>query len=112
MLTGCTAQSAGPSPTTDSSGVTRLVLPVGRQVVTVTRTGFVTARVVVVVVRDSLVTVSVTASMSNSMSNTAMNEMAMPMAEVRVSATRTERLAGSRRFVSRLSTRWRSTRRR
>lgn len=112
MLTGCTAQSAGPSPTTDSSGVTRLVLPVGRQIVTVTRTGFVTARVVVVVVRDSLVTVSVTASMSNSMSNTAMNEMAMPMAEVRVSATRTERLAGSRRFVSRLSTRWRSTRRR
>ncbi len=94
MLTGFTAQSVGRSATTDSRAVARLVLPVGRQIVTVTRTGFVTARVAVVVVRDSLVTVSVTASMSNSMSTTAMNEMAMPMAEVRVSATRTERLAG------------------
>ena len=94
MLVGFTVQSAGRSAQTDSLGVARLVLPVGRQLVVVTRTGFVTARVAVVVVRDSLVTVRVTASMSAAAGNAAMSDMAMPMAEVRVSATRTERLAG------------------
>ena len=94
MLAGFTVQSAGRSVQTDSLGVARLMLPVGRQLVVVMRTGFVTARVAVVVLRDSLVTVSVTASMSAAAGNTAMSDMAMPMAEVRVSATRTERLAG------------------
>jgi outer membrane receptor protein involved in Fe transport len=47
----------------------------------------------VLVVRDSLVTVTVTASMGTSASGAdAMSTMAMP--EVRVSATRTDRLAG------------------
>jgi len=86
-------QAAGRSATTDASGVARLTLPSGRQLVTVTRTGFLPLRVSVLVVRDSLVTVTVTASMGTSASGgDAMSTMAMP--EVRVSAARTERLAG------------------
>jgi hypothetical protein len=83
-------QSTGRSAETDSSRVARLVLPVGRQLVTVTRTGFVPARVTVLVVRDSLVSATLTGSMLSA----AMSDMAMPMAEVRISAMRTERLAG------------------
>ncbi|HYW30853.1 MAG TPA: TonB-dependent receptor [Gemmatimonas sp.] len=95
MLNGFLVQSAGRSALSDSAGVARLVLPVGRQLVTVTRTGFVPARLTVFVVRDSLVIATVTATMSNfAASNEAMGNMAMPMAEVRVSATRTEKLAG------------------
>ncbi len=86
-------QAAGRSATTDASGIARLTLPAGRQLVAVTRTGFLPLRLSVLVVRDSLVTVTVTASMGTPAAGAdAMGTMAMP--EVRVSATRTERLAG------------------
>jgi outer membrane receptor for ferrienterochelin and colicins len=93
MLAGFLVQSAGRRAVSDSTGVARLVLPVGRQLITVTRTGFAPARVPALVVRDSLVTVTVTATMGTA-SGEAMGDMGMRMAEVRVSATRTERLAG------------------
>ncbi len=85
MLAGFRVQSAGKSATTNDEGIARLTLPVGSQVITVTRIGFTSSRVTVMVVRDSVVAVRVTASM---------NDAAMEMAEVKVSATRTERLAG------------------
>ncbi|MES2521958.1 MAG: TonB-dependent receptor [Gemmatimonadota bacterium] len=97
MIAGFLVQSAGQTALSDSTGVARLVLPVGRQLITVTRTGFANARATVQVVRDSIVRVTVTTTMSSAgstASSSAMSDMAMPMAEVRVSATRTERLAG------------------
>lgn len=93
MVGGFLVQSAGRSVLSDSAGVARLVLPTGRQLLTVTRTGFTPARVTVLVVRDSAVSVTVAVTMSGA-SGGAMTDMAMPMAEVRISATRTERLAG------------------
>lgn len=89
MLAGFLVQSAGRSAATDSSGIARLTLPVGPQLVTITRTGFSPIKTGVVVIADSLVSVIVTASMGS-----AATGEAMEMAEVRVSATRTERLAG------------------
>lgn len=89
MLSGFLVQSAGRSAVTDATGLATLTLPVGAQVINVTRNGFKPSRVTVVVARDSLVTVKVIVSM-----NGAANETPMEMAEVKVSATRTERLAG------------------
>lgn len=85
MLAGFTAQSAGRSAVTDAKGVARLTLPVGGQVIVLTRVGFKSSRVNVVVVRDSVIAIKVTATMT---------EAAMEMEDVKVSATRTERLAG------------------
>src|SRR5687768_15499378 len=83
MVSGLTVRSAGRSATTDSAGTARLVLPAGRQTLSFTNIGFKPARVDVLVVADSVVTVRVTLEMA-----------AMEMEEVRISATRTERLAG------------------
>lgn len=85
MLSGFTVQSSGKSATTDASGIARLTLPVGNRVINVMRVGFKATPVTVLVVRDSVVSVKVSASM---------NDMAMEMAPVKVSATRIERLAG------------------
>jgi outer membrane receptor for ferrienterochelin and colicins len=85
MLAGFRVQAAGKTTGTDVTGKARLVLPVGRQTISVTRVGFKPAEVSVVVVRDSVVTARVAM---------AMGEMAMEMAAVKISATRTEKLAG------------------
>src|SRR5688572_30467999 len=85
MLAGFRVQAAGKSATTDATGLARLTLPAGSQVITITRMGFKSSRVTVTVVPDSVVAVKVTASM---------NDTAMEMEPVKVSATRTERLAG------------------
>jgi hypothetical protein len=98
MLDGFLVQSAGRSTTTDATGRARLILPTGRQVISITRIGFKPSQVTVVVVRDSVVAVQVTATM---------NDMVMELEDVKVSATRTERLAGETP-----STRWRWTKKR
>ena len=85
MLAGFRVQSAGRSATTDATGRATLTLPTGPQAIAITRVGFKPARVTVLIVRDSLVAVTVA---------TAMNDAAMEMADVKISATRTERLAG------------------
>ena len=79
-------QAAGRNATTDASGIARLTLPSGRQLVTVTRTGFLPLRVSVLVVRDSLVTVTVTASMGTSASG---GDAMSTMARARVPTART-----------------------
>jgi outer membrane receptor for ferrienterochelin and colicins len=82
MVDGFMIRSAGRSTTTDSAGKARLTLPVGRQVLAITRIGFAPKELAVVVVRDSVVTVKVAVEML---------EGAM-LEDVKVSATRTERL--------------------
>jgi iron complex outermembrane receptor protein len=83
MVRGLQIRSAGRSTVTDSAGHARLVLPAGRQVLSITHIGYKPTQVGVMVVADSVVTVKVTVEMGG-----------MAMEEVRVSATRTERLAG------------------
>ncbi len=83
MVSGLTVRSAGKSATTDEKGSARLSLPAGSQVLVVTGIGYKPARVAVVVVADSVVTVKVPVEMSG-----------MTMEEVKVSATRIEKLAG------------------
>jgi outer membrane receptor for ferrienterochelin and colicins len=85
MLAGFRASSGGTSALTDAAGRARLTLPVGSQVINVTRVGFKPSSVTVVVLQNSLVSVKVTATM---------NDMAMQMNAVKVSATRIEKLAG------------------
>lgn len=85
MLAGFRVQSAGKSATTDVAGVARLILPAGSQVIAVRRVGFKPTDVTVIVVRDSVVTALVSVAMS---------DMAMELADVKVSATRIEKLAG------------------
>ncbi len=85
MRAGFLVQSAGKRTTTDAAGRARLTLPTGRQLLAVTRVGFTPAQVRVVVVRDSVVDAKITVSML---------EMAMELENVKISATRTERLAG------------------
>jgi len=83
MVSGVLIRSAGRSTRTDSLGQARLTLPAGRQVLSVTGIGYKPTQVPVVVVADSTVAVKVTIEMGE-----------MVMEEVRVSATRIERLAG------------------
>jgi outer membrane receptor for ferrienterochelin and colicins len=83
MVSGLLIRSAGQSTRTDSAGNARLVLPAGRQTLSITQIGYKPTQVDVMVVADSVVTVKVTVEMAG-----------MAMEEVRVSATRTERLAG------------------
>jgi outer membrane receptor for ferrienterochelin and colicins len=83
MVGGLLIRSAGRSARTDSSGNARLSLPAGRQVLSITHIGYKPTQVAVFVVADSVVTVKVTVGMTG-----------MAMEEVKVSATRTERLAG------------------
>ncbi len=85
MLEGFRVASSGRNTLTDAAGTARLTLPVGRQIIAVTRVGFKPTQVTVVIVRDSVVSVRVPVAMS---------EMAMELADVKVSATRTGRLAG------------------
>ena len=85
MLGGFTVQSAAKRVLTDAAGVARLTLPVGSQVIRVARVGYKPAQLTVVVVRDSVVAVTVEAEMT---------EASMEIEAVRVSATRIERLAG------------------
>ncbi len=84
MLDGFRVQAAGSSAVTDATGMARLILPAGRHVISVTRVGFTPGEVAVTVVRDSAVSATVTMAMGG----------AMEMGEVRVRATRVERLAG------------------
>ena len=85
MLGGFRVQSSETIALTDAAGRAVLTLATGRQVVTVAHVGFKPARATVIIVRDSTVTLTFTM---------AMNEMAMELADVKISATRTERLAG------------------
>jgi iron complex outermembrane receptor protein len=82
---GVLIRAAGRSTTTDGSGNARLTLPAGRQQLSFARIGYQPKRITVLVLRDSVVTVKVAF---------VMEEMAMKLDEVRVSATRIERLAG------------------
>lgn len=85
MLAGFRVQSAGKNTITDGAGRARLTLPTGRQTIKITRLGFTPSQVIVVVVRDSVVSVTVKVTMA---------EMAMELEDVRISAARIERLAG------------------
>lgn len=85
MLDGFRVQSGGKIASTDVTGRARLTLPVGRQSITVMRIGFKTIQVSTVIVRDSVISLPVAVSM---------NEMSMELEPVKISATRTERLAG------------------
>ena len=82
---GVLVSAAGRSTFTDAAGHARLTLPAGRQVLSFARIGYLPRRVTVLVVPDSVVAVEVSLEMEN---------MAMELAEVKVSATRIERLAG------------------
>jgi outer membrane receptor protein involved in Fe transport len=85
MLDGFRVQSGEKSAVTDNDGRARLTLPAGRQAIAVTKIGFKATGVSTVVIRDSIVSVRVPVTMT---------EMSMELAPVKVSATRTERLAG------------------
>lgn len=85
MLAGFSVQAGSTSGVSDSTGTVILTLPIGKQTINVTRIGFKSAQASVVVVRDSVIAVTIVA---------AMNDMAMEMDAVKVSATRIERLAG------------------
>ncbi len=82
---GVLIRGAGRSTMTDASGNARLTLPAGRQQLSLARIGYQPKRITVLVVPDSVVTVKVAFLME---------DMAMELEEVRVSATRIERLAG------------------
>ena len=83
MVSGLTVRSAGRSAVTDAQGNARLSVPAGQQVVLVTGIGVKPARSTVTIVADSVVTLKVPVEMTG-----------MVMDEVKVSATRIERLAG------------------
>jgi iron complex outermembrane receptor protein len=85
MLEGFLIRSESRSATTDADGRARLVLPAGRRTLVLTRIGFVPKRIDVTVIADSAVSVTI---------DVAMEDMMATMAEVTISATRTERLAG------------------
>ena len=85
MLDGFRVQSAGKSAITDVTGRAQLTLPVGPQTISILRIGFKTIQVKAIVIRDSVVAVRVAA---------VMNAMSMELDPVKISATRTERLAG------------------
>ena len=82
---GVLIRGAGRSTMTDASGNARLTLPAGRQQLSLGRIGYQPKRITVLVVADSVVTVKVAF---------VMEDRAMELEEVRVSATRIERLAG------------------
>jgi iron complex outermembrane receptor protein len=85
MLDGFRVMAAGKRAITDNAGRVRLTLAAGPQTISVMRLGYKTTRVNTVVVRDSVVSLRVAMSM---------NEMSMELEPVKVSATRTETLAG------------------
>ena len=81
---GVLIRSAGRSAQTDAAGRTRITLPAGRQVLSLARIGYQPQQVPVLVVRDSVVSVTVEFVM----------DMAAELEEIKVSTTRIERLAG------------------
>ena len=86
LVDGILIRSETQSATTDGSGRARLVLPAGPRSLVLTRIGFVPKRVTVMVIADSVVSVTI---------DVAMEGITPTMEEVTVSATRLERLAGS-----------------
>ena len=86
MVQGFRIRSESDSALTDANGRARLVLPVGRRSLLLTRIGFTPKRVDVMVVKDSVLSVTV---------EMAMFDTADMLEKVTISATRTERLAGS-----------------
>jgi outer membrane receptor for ferrienterochelin and colicins len=85
MVDGFMVRSAGRVTATDSNGEARLVLPAGPQSISISRPGFEPRSISVVVEADSIVTVRVTMTMT---------DMGMEMPEVKVTAARTDKLAG------------------
>jgi outer membrane cobalamin receptor len=83
MVSGLLVRAAGQTARTDATGTARLTLPAGRQTISVTGIGFKPSQVTVTVVADSVVTTKVAVEMGE-----------MEMQEVRVTATRIEKLAG------------------
>src|SRR5689334_21727744 len=83
MVSGLLVSSRGQSARTDAAGVARLRLPVGPQTVSVTGIGYKPTRANVLVIADSVVTLEIPVEMG---------QMVMP--EMKVSATRIEKLAG------------------
>ena len=81
---GVLIRSAGRSAQTDSEGRTRITLPAGRQMLSFARVGYEPRQVAVVVIRDTVVSLTVDLVMA----------MAEHLEEVTVSTTRIERLAG------------------
>src|SRR5262245_40030101 len=63
MLDGFLVRSEGRSASTDATGRARLILPVGRQKLDVTRIGFVPKTITAVVVADSTISVTVDVEM-------------------------------------------------
>lgn len=84
MVDGFQIQSGGQRATTNAAGVAHLRLPVGRQLITVRRLGFRPTSASVLVAADREISVMIPVVMQG----------AMQMADVRVSATRTEKLSG------------------
>lgn len=82
MVSGLLVRASGHSARTDSAGVAQLRLPAGKHVLSITQLGYKPTYLPVSVVADSIVHVAVTVEMAS-----------MQMEAVRVSATRTERLA-------------------
>ncbi len=83
MVEGFLIRSEGRSASTDANGRARLVLPAGRRTLDVRRIGFTPTSISVTVIADSTVSVVIDVAMQR-----------MEMAEVAVTATRIERLAG------------------
>ena len=81
---GVLIRAAGRSAQTDAAGHARITLPAGRQALSFARVGYHPRQVAVVVVRDSVVSLTVELEM----------EMAEELEEIKVSTTRIERLAG------------------
>ncbi len=84
MLAGFQIASEGQRALTDESGMGRLRLPAGRRVIAIRRVGFKPVTVALTVVSDREVSLEVPVAMQG----------AMQMSDVRVSATRTEKLSG------------------
>lgn len=83
MVGGLRVSAAGRSTITDSLGIARLTLPVGQHTITVRGIGYRPAQASVDVLADSTTSLAIAITMAG-----------MMMGEVRVTATRIERLAG------------------
>ena len=83
MVSGLTVRSTGQTVRTDATGKARLALPPGRRTISVVGIGYKPAQATVIVVADSVVAMTIPIEMGE-----------MVMEEVKVSATRIERLAG------------------
>ena len=87
MVQGFLISSENRNATTDAGGLARLVLPAGPRTLLVTRTGFTTRRVNVIVIADSTTSLTIDVEMAG--------EMVMAVEGITVTATRIERLAGN-----------------